>query len=89
MKKESFPVAIGRDRYVVIYYEPEDKAYSLDRNYNLLEKNLHISNKKVVRSAIDNHVQSWSGWVPSCDYQKPEWALNLKDKFFTAYWVAV
>jgi len=79
------PQAIGPQRYVVVLHTPSGKAFSLDRQYQLLEDSLP---KEVIINALRRPTSIDSGKAVSADYQMPEWARELPEEEFSAFWVA-
>jgi hypothetical protein len=67
------------DPYVIVVHRPTLQAFSLDRNYGVLNPVTTVNIKELEERAID----TWDGYT--CE--KPAWATYLKEDDFTAYWL--
>jgi hypothetical protein len=73
--------------YIIIVYNPTNRAYSMKRDYTILKSDLGIiKNPK-------EYVEFEHGWLPSFEYQRPDWVNKILkingDNYseFSAYWL--
>ena len=63
--------------YVNVIHNATGKAYQLNRNYSLI-------NAEIYNPSVSGFVDYWNGWKSG---EVPNWAKDIDEKEFTAYWM--
>ena len=75
------------DAYVIVRHKNSGAAFVLNRGYGLEYRCLREADLE--REFGDREVtEDWDGWKPTGAWQLPEWAADLPDEEFHAYWLS-
>lgn len=78
-------VCSTKQLYTVVVHKPTGRAFTLDRSYGLL--NADIADYKTILVGTSRIVSAFDGWVPTGDWQRPEWIEGKPDAEFHAFWL--
>lgn len=72
------------DLYVVVIHVQSGRAFGLSRRYELKVERLYAPYGYTNNCPL---LDTWDGWLPTSDEQKPEWAKGLPESEFKAFWI--